>query len=121
MVFPNDEFLTKQQDSDIRARQKEISVRIQKLLRDNGSLENNAEFNSGRISESWEIMMRICRYIENLADNGTLYDKSGDRAIAFSPEASAEITHLEANLEALKVSVSAVGDLAEKAASNHRL
>lgn len=120
MVFPNDEFLTKQQDSDIRAKQKKIFVRIQKLLHDNGLLTNNAKFNSDRISESWEIMMRICRYIENLADSGTLYDKSGNSAIAFSPEASAEITHLEANLEALKNSVSTVGDLAEKAASNHR-
>lgn len=118
MDYLNDEFLSKQQDSDIQSRQKELFARIHNLLHDNGMPANDADFNSGRISETWEIMMRICLYIENLAAGGTLFDKLKGDAILFSPETSAEIVHLEANLEAFKNSVAALGNLAEKSASN---
>ena len=120
MEYPDDEFVSCQQDSGIRTRQKELFARIRNLLQENGMSANDADFNSGRISESWEIMMRICRYIENLAAGGTLCDKAKGAAIAFSPEALAEIVHLEANLQAFKNSVAVIGDLAEKSASNYR-
>lgn len=119
MDYPDGEFLSKQQDSDVQSRQKELFLRIRNLLHDNGMAANDADFNSGRISESWEIMARICLYIENLAAGETLCDKSKGDAISFSPEASAEIAHLEANLEALKNSIAIIGNLAEKSASNH--
>lgn len=80
--------------------------------------EADAAINSARISESWEIMMRLCQYVENLAGAKSLCDAINGEAIPFSPEASAEIIHLESNLSAFKKSVADIGDLAEKTASN---
>lgn len=120
MTFPDDEFLTKGQESKLKSQQKSLLIQIRGLLRKHGMPGDLAEFDSTRMSEGWEIMRRLCLFIENLASSPSLCDKKRNEAILFSPEASAEIVHLEANLDALKECIANIGNLAEKSASANR-
>lgn len=120
MKFPRNEFLTTQQDLRVKSRKNALLAKIMKLLEKNGMPKGDAAFNAARISESWEIMRRLCLHVENLATVDTLCDDNYRDAILFSPETSAEITHLESNLSAFRKSVDSVGNLAEKSASKYR-
>lgn len=120
MNFPKNEFLTTPQNSNAKARQKELLSKIKGLLENSGMSKSDSAFNSARVAECWEIMNRLCLYVENLAAVATLVDDQNGEAICFSPEALAEITHLESNMSEFKKSVAAIGILAEKSASKYR-